>query len=95
MAEQDFPISKVAQLAKLAVDENDAKLQEDFADIMQLIDKIKNYPGDNNTISSVMLEPEERPDVAASLNRRGRNILLATDSVGMKYYSVPIVIDEE
>jgi aspartyl/glutamyl-tRNA(Asn/Gln) amidotransferase C subunit len=96
MKKNIFPIEQVAKLAKLNINSDDTQVQQDFAEIIQIIDIVNNYQhNEDTTDTQPNTESFARDDIVSSLNRRGRNIQLASESVGMQYYSVPLVIDEQ
>jgi Asp-tRNA(Asn)/Glu-tRNA(Gln) amidotransferase C subunit len=96
MTDKAFPIEQVAKLAKLDINNDDQQVQQDFAEIIQLIDTVNTNQHNENTASiQTGTESFAQNDVVSTLNRRGRNIQLAAASVGMQYYSVPLMLDAE
>ena len=97
MSNKTFPLKTISGLAKIGFDPHDQKLQNDFSDIIQLIDKITYF--NHDTINeNTANEPEssrQRQDIVSSLNRRGRTMILAPKSVDSTYYAVPIVIEDK
>ena len=96
MSNIEFPLDKIASLSKLELDESTQKLGEEVADIVQLVSKIKQYPINETELqehSNTNTTSTARHDVAHTLNRRGKYISLANENVGYKYYSVPVVIE--
>lgn len=95
MSDNKFPLEQISKLAKIAINPQDRKLQQDFNDIMQLINHIQDYDISAQQQQPTRPAPYYRRDIVDALNRRGRNILLAPENSELKYYQIPLVIQED